>query len=81
MPAHFPSRLRMLRLQHGLTQEQMSERAEVSLKHLQRLESGSNMNPSLLLLVRLAAAINVPLYELLYSPKDLLVELLERSDF
>jgi transcriptional regulator with XRE-family HTH domain len=77
---HLPTRIRTLRARRGLTQDQLAEKAEVSLKHLQRLESGKEDNPSYELLSRLSSALSVPLYELLYVPEQLLAALLERND-
>jgi transcriptional regulator with XRE-family HTH domain len=78
--AHLPTQIRTLRARRGLTQDQLAEKAEVSLKHLQRLESGKETNPSYELLLRLASSLAVPLYELLYFPEELLAALLERRD-
>jgi transcriptional regulator with XRE-family HTH domain len=77
---HLPTRIRTLRARRGLTQDQLAEKAEVSLKHLQRLESGKEGNPSFELLVRLSDALSIPLYEMLYIPEELLAALLERND-
>jgi transcriptional regulator with XRE-family HTH domain len=67
-PATVPSllgrRLRALRTLRGLTQEQLGERASVTGKFLGQVERGVG-NPSLQVLVRLAHALGVELWELL----------------
>jgi transcriptional regulator with XRE-family HTH domain len=54
----FGRRLRSLREQRGLTQEQLGEQADVSFKHLGAIERGSE-NPTIELVGKLATALNV----------------------
>ena len=55
--------VRALRNALQLTQENLSETANISLKHLGEIERGRG-NPTLTTLVALAGALNVPLPEL-----------------
>src|SRR5687767_10849810 len=57
-------RLRALRKQRNLTQEQLGERARVSGKFVGIIERGAG-NPSLDVLARLAEALRLDLWELL----------------
>jgi transcriptional regulator with XRE-family HTH domain len=60
----FGRRLRALRTLRELTQEELGERANVSGKFIGQVERGSG-NPSLHVLVRLANALSVEIWELL----------------
>lgn len=58
------------RVQAGLSQESLAHRAGITRTHYQQLEKGSwnaakPANPSLKVLIRIAAALEVPLTELL----------------
>ena len=57
--------LTKLRDSKGMTQEQLAKRAKVSRGYLADLEAGHRANPSILVLRRLAKALNVPVTELL----------------
>lgn len=57
-------RIRALRTERGLTQERLSELADVSLKHLGLIERGLS-NPTLSTLDGLARALSLSLAELL----------------
>lgn len=61
--------LRMLRELRALSQQQLADRAEVPRATLAHLESGSG-NPTLLVLVRVASALNVTIEELVGPPRD-----------
>lgn len=50
--------LTRLRREKGLTQEQLEERSEVSQQYLSGLEAGS-VNPTVVILLRLARALDV----------------------
>jgi len=54
----------MLRLERGLSQEQLAFAAEIDLTYLGGIERGKR-NPSLMVIVRIAAALKS-------SPRDLL---------
>jgi transcriptional regulator with XRE-family HTH domain len=56
-------RIKHLRQLRGLTQEQLAERMDINAKYLSSIERGRE-NPTLDLFVRLAAALQVDLYEL-----------------
>ena len=56
-------RIRKLREKAGLTQEQLAEKAELSLKHLGELERGRG-NPSLSSIEHLARALGLPFVEI-----------------
>src|SRR5215469_1161347 len=61
--ASLGSRVRELRSRRGLTRKQMSQEADVSERHLAQLESGEG-NISVVLLQRIAAALEVPIANL-----------------
>lgn len=61
--AKFGQRLRELRKQKGLTQEQLAEAAQISVEFLSNMERGVNA-PSFETLERLAQALKVPIKEL-----------------
>jgi transcriptional regulator with XRE-family HTH domain len=58
----FGQRLRALRLQHDLTQEQLAESAEISVDFLSLVERGIN-SPSFEVMERLAKSLKVPAKE------------------
>src|SRR5574341_1755485 len=55
----FRMRLRTIREEKGLTQEQLAVRAGMSQEYIARLETGTKANPSLASLTRLADALGV----------------------
>ena len=55
--------LRRLRLEKSLTQEDLAERSGISQQYISGLERGSR-NPTVLSLFELAAALDVPHWEL-----------------
>lgn len=57
-------RVKKLRGERGLTQEQLAHKAKVSLGYLARLETGRH-DPKLSTLLRIAKALGVPATELL----------------
>jgi transcriptional regulator with XRE-family HTH domain len=59
--------VRRLRLERGLTQEQLALEAELDLTYVGGIERGKR-NPSLLAIVRLAGALNIDPAELLSRP-------------
>jgi len=63
------ARIKELRRQAGLTQEQLAERVGLDARHLSRLEVGRNF-PSLDSLERIAVALNVALVEFFQFPGD-----------
>ncbi len=52
----FSTRLRELRLKHGLTQQKLAELADLDYKHIQRLESKNPTDVKLETIERLAKA-------------------------
>jgi transcriptional regulator with XRE-family HTH domain len=56
--------VRRLRHQRGLTQEQLAFEAEIDLTYVGGIERGKR-NPSLMVMARIADALNVPLPKLL----------------
>jgi len=60
-------RVRELRSRRGMTRKQMSQKADVSERHLAQLESGEG-NISVVLLHRIAAALHVPIANL-FAPQ------------
>jgi XRE family aerobic/anaerobic benzoate catabolism transcriptional regulator len=61
------SRVRELRSRRGMTRKQVSQKADVSERHLAQLESGEG-NISVVLLQRIAAALRVPIANL-FAPQ------------
>lgn len=57
-------KLRQLREQNNLTQEQLAERANISDRHLRAIET-TPTNPSSEVLCRLCLALSVPMGELM----------------
>jgi transcriptional regulator with XRE-family HTH domain len=60
-------RIRSLREAAGWTLEKCAERAELDLKHLQKIESGQ-LNVTLVTLSRIATGFRVPLSDLFLHP-------------
>lgn len=56
--------VRKLRLQRGMTQEQLAFEAEIDLTYVGGIERGKR-NPSLMVMARIADALAVPLGKLL----------------
>jgi transcriptional regulator with XRE-family HTH domain len=63
----FAQNLRAYRRQCGLTQAQLAEKADVSTHHIGMLELRRNY-PTFDLVERLAAALNIEMYELFVEP-------------
>ena len=60
----FSKRLRHLRKEHNLTQEELAEKSDISYKNIQYLESKNPTCPNLRTLAKLAKAFNLSLSEL-----------------
>ncbi len=58
-------RLKAVRLQQGLTQQQLSIRSGLSQAYINELENGRKINPSIIVLDKLAAGLKVSVTELL----------------
>jgi transcriptional regulator with XRE-family HTH domain len=56
--------VRRLRLQKGMTQEELAFAAEIDLTYMGGIERGKR-NPSLLVMGRIAEALSVPLWKLI----------------
>ena len=57
------NRIKELRRKKGLSQEQLSEKAEITPNYLSRVERGTE-NPTLNMLIRLANALDVEMWEM-----------------
>lgn len=57
-------RLRALRLERNLTQEKLAHKAGISLYYVQLLEGTKPRNPSLLVLSKLAGALDITVSDL-----------------
>ncbi len=57
----FSKKLRVLRMEKGLTQEKLAEMSDIDYKYLQKLESKNPSSPTLQVLEKIAAALNMPL--------------------
>src|SRR5581483_24688 len=76
-PASYPllrSFVRALRLRHGLTQEQMAEKAGLDYKYYQRFELGRTPPPTLTTLERLGRVLGVKTWVLLCDEERLVLE-------
>ena len=62
-------RIRQLRIDKGMTQEEAARRAEFDYKYYQRVEYGEK-NLSLTSLQKLAKALGVPAWQLLQTERD-----------
>ncbi len=69
-PPVFGRRMRALRKQHGLAAEAVARRANVSLRHLHRLEAGQRPNTSAITLTRVALALDTTVEYLLGITED-----------
>ena len=63
-------KLREVRLQYNLTQEQLAELLNISDRHLRNLETECH-NPSSQILCRISCVLNVPMDELMIVKKDM----------
>ena len=61
----FAERLRLLRKQRKLTQEELAEKADISYKNIQYLESKQPTCPSLKTLEKIAKGLDISLSKLL----------------
>lgn len=59
----FGKQLKQLRLQRGMTQQQLAERADVSISFLGNIERGAK-SPTIDTMQKLSTALNVPLVAL-----------------
>lgn len=62
-------RIRLIRLQKGLSQRDIEKASGLLRSYLSRVEHGHTV-PSLETLERLAAALDLPLYRLFYTPDE-----------
>ena len=63
-PKQLGHMLRTLRERGGVTQVQLAKRAKVTQAYVAQLERGTKKNPSLVILKRLAKALNVQVTDL-----------------
>jgi transcriptional regulator with XRE-family HTH domain len=64
-----PERLKYLRSEAGLTQQQLAERSGISIASLMALEQGRNPNPRLDTLRKLAAALGCTVGRMVDDPE------------
>jgi transcriptional regulator with XRE-family HTH domain len=69
LPMHFPARLIQLRKAQGLTQQGLSDTAELHVNQIRRYEAGT-AQPTLDALIRLAKVLHVGLDDLVFSEGD-----------
>ena len=69
-PVFDGERLRALRKIRGLSAEKVARRADVSLRHLHRLEAGQRPNTAALTLTRVALALGTTVEYLLGTTED-----------
>jgi transcriptional regulator with XRE-family HTH domain len=65
----FGEKLKQLRLERGWTLEQLAARSGLSISHISSLERGTRTKPSFRVAVRLAQALDVPLWTFLDGPE------------
>lgn len=65
-PMHFPARLIQFRKAQGLTQQSLSDAAQIHVNQIKRYEAGS-AQPTLEALVRLAKVLHISLDELVFD--------------
>lgn len=63
----FSNRLKQLRQEKGLTQEELASMAQIDYKHLQRLEGSSPPSPTLSTIYAISKALDVSLSEFFNS--------------
>jgi len=56
--------IKKLRKKHGLSQEQLAQKAEVTYSTLVKIESGSNDNPTIKTVMKIADALDVTIDKL-----------------
>ena len=80
-PALIFERLKALRKAHGLSAEQIARKADVSVRHLRRLEAGQRPNTSAVTLAKVALALETTVEHLLGLTDDArgIQQLTERS--
>lgn len=59
------NKIKAARLKQGMTQQQLSARCGLSQAYINELENGRKVNPSIIVLDKLATGLQVPLTELL----------------
>ncbi|MDI3328448.1 MAG: helix-turn-helix transcriptional regulator [Alicyclobacillaceae bacterium] len=64
----FGAKLKQLRTNRGWTLEQLAARSGLSISHISSLERGTRTKPSFMVAVRLAEALEVPLWTFLDDP-------------
>ena len=69
LPMHFPSRLIQLRKALGLTQQGLSDSAELHVNQIRRYEAGT-AQPTLEALIRLAKVLHVGLDDLVFGKDE-----------
>jgi len=66
-------RISALRKIRGMTQEELAEKANISVSHLSLMEAQNRFaNPTLLIFIRVANALDVPLYKLFEIEEDMI---------
>jgi len=76
---HLGKRLRYLRAQLGITQDNLAARAGTDRTHLSRMENGKAL-PQLATLARLAFSLGVGIAEIVHGMPDLMKEHLPQMD-
>lgn len=61
------SKLKALRIQKGMTLEELAEKSNVSAGYLCHLEKGSRKNPSIEVMEKIAKALNTNIFEIFFN--------------
>jgi transcriptional regulator with XRE-family HTH domain len=74
------NRIKEARLKKNLTQKQLSERSGLSQAYINELENRKKVNPSIIVLDKLAASLEVPLSEILEEEGGSIAEIARNID-
>ena len=74
------NKIKIVRLKQRLTQQQLSIRSGLSQAYINELENGRKINPSIIVLDKLAAALQVPLTDILEAEGSSISEIARNID-
>ncbi len=61
------NKLKMLRMEKGITLEELSKLSGISAGYLCHLENGSRNNPSIVVMEKIAQALNKSIFEIFFD--------------
>lgn len=74
------NKIKQARINRKLTQKQLSERSGLSQAYINELENRRKVNPSIIVLDKLAASLEVPLTEILEEEGSSIAEIARNID-